>query len=848
MSNLINNNNMKNNNNLNEDFGITAAIASAVAIVGGSIIGVNYATKSHEDQKMIETDKGFFEPKMYIGDQFIIRYYNGDEDAYEAMNLQNLKEEKGWEIYRDDYGDYIKIESQDERQFSMYGGTVRLYLPKKEWFSQFKGKIKTISDAVPGKTEHNIYSLCFYLKNPSQALKVRTTKPDGSEYFGPPQNIFDATTKTYVDDPSRGWEVLNNYKTSGYFQMGPDKLHPTKDVMKESHKLNEADMQGGTWETDPNIPSTVGTKKTDDTIDEKIKQLEQKMNSLTSEPSHGLIEYEWESYGVKYGKSEFDTWYNSSNGTWIVIGTQIATAIATAPFAAAWALKATTSVGKLARYYTIAVGSELLVGAPEAIYLYNEGYTSQAALVAFCCFLPFLTESTFFGRLIKLPANYNDLVEEIIFKSKNKSLSPADVKKWLDGLDEPIKKQVIGAMDLCANHYTKAGTKTAQQEILKSIESSLKDMMKATRKTAGSELHLGWKAVTESPARYKKFLTGSMTLKMAEINAIKLGTSISSSPVLSTTLGISLPILLIGGVLLPICALAIGDDEEFLNDPQNILVSADKSIRSLETVSKKNGLLVKEKIDTLVKEIKFFIEKENLQKSYEKSNELFGILKDLSQINDEPDLIKTNKETFQQFTRDIIQLTLIDLKKKYFSELNKGNFDEAKKHYDNANNIDPEEAEQWRTYPYILKPSTYLEPKNGFIDHTGKKHTLTHEIFVEFIKWFCGYDINTKSGYVSNSYLSRKNISFTFSFYTDKRYKDLNTFTTSSLNIAILYGFISSELKQKELGYKTQLSGTLDIDSKYYIGNFAPLSKIFTDYYDDYLCEKQKICVTTTNN
>jgi hypothetical protein len=231
--------------------------------------------------------------------------------------------------------------------------------------------------------------LCFYLKEPKNAIKTKIIRPDRTEFFGPPQNYFNPDTGGYQDDPSRGWSVLETYRMSGYFSTKGDVLNDTTPVSQqnENYKLNEVDLSYEPQQSPEDIDRMLRDRE-EAAAAEYTRSLQEKMANLVNNPPSGLQEYHWSNYGEKYGRSEFDTWYDSSSGTWIVIGMQICAAIAFEPLALYFAeMRTAGSVAYSATKWGITIGGEFLIGAWESYYLYNRGMTGQAALVLFCCFL-----------------------------------------------------------------------------------------------------------------------------------------------------------------------------------------------------------------------------------------------------------------------------------------------------------------------------------------------------------------------------------------------------------------------------------------------------------------------------
>ena len=252
---------------LNEDFGITAAIFGLIALGGAIYVGGKYVSSSNYKQKMIPNDKGYFNPEMFVGEKFTITYFTGNEEPNELMDLYGLEKKTGWKSYKDEYGTYLKVVGSSSNEST----DMRVYLPKKEWFAELKGKIRMISDSEgDGSLKHNNYGLCFYLKNPKNAIKTKIVRSDGTTFFGPPQNIYDPVNKTYSDDPSRGWAILDTFKQSGYFSLSPDVI--SQDVVESYDKKFLNHNQNIEEQVGMGIPMGGYDKLSSKAMEDKIKR------------------------------------------------------------------------------------------------------------------------------------------------------------------------------------------------------------------------------------------------------------------------------------------------------------------------------------------------------------------------------------------------------------------------------------------------------------------------------------------------------------------------------------------------------------------------------------------------
>lgn len=831
----------ENRTQLNEWVWFIPAIAGAIAAIGGGTIYSQKQSLSGEKQKMITTDKGFFVPEMYIGENFSITYFQGNEEPYELMDLDNLERKTGWKSYSDDYGTYLKVVGS-----SLEGNTdLRVYLPKKEWFDQFKGSIRTITDnSGVGSTKSNRYSLCFYLKNPKNAIKSKIVRPDGSEFFGPPQNMYDPETKQYVDEPSRGWAVLETFKRSGYFSMEGNVNKDLVESVNNSDIISEVGLSGeggyddyyGSQEYVDNAERSMEQSR----YQKRINSLNEKLLGLVQNPPSGLQEYTWDNYSEDYGRSEFDRWYDSSSGTWIVIGTQICAAIALAPVAeaAAAAVPATLgTAGARIAYFSITIGGEAIFGIPEALYLHERGLTSQAALIVFCCLLPLFSESLMFGKIIGKPPGFDDQISKMVQEYRSGSFkSPADFKKWMKGLEPSFQKQLQQQITICADYYSKAGTKNIQKQIIDAMAKSL-DEIKSSGIKGDKDLLTKWDYfrvnynLVDNPS-VKKYIKGRQGLVELEKQAKQLGELTKGKHILGKSLGLNL--LAIGGVIFPICMFAFKDNEEFIKDPQGILNGSEYAIASLTLMSSKNSLALQTKIQNLTNEIKTLSEAGKVDEAFAKSKEFTQLLVDLNFINSTTDW--GTKKKYHSFIEDYKYKTLNDLQNEYYKGISEGNKEKVKTSLENARKIDTKHANQW--WYWALAGSPYKKMANGYIDESGKKYAITNEELISFFEWFCGFNMRSKTLTNSNSYQSSNNISYTASFTFENSQKVKKTSSWSFNNQNLLNQLkIYSSREDIPLDYENTMS-------EYYWGNIYFIQKAFTDYYDDYLVSKK---TNTTN-
>ena len=66
----------------------------------------------------------------------------------------------------------------------------------------------------------------------------------------------------------------------------------------------------------------------------------------------------------------------------------------------------------------IVLAGEAAVGLPEALYLYNRGYTQIAGLVCLCCFIPLITEFKLGRMILNLPPPNTEILFKLVQESK----------------------------------------------------------------------------------------------------------------------------------------------------------------------------------------------------------------------------------------------------------------------------------------------------------------------------------------------------------------------------------------------------------------------------------------------
>lgn len=816
---------------------IVPAIAGVLALIGAGTVGGAYATSSHYKQNMVPNDKGFFNPDMMVGEFFEIEEFTGNEQPWELMDLFGFEKSTGFKSYNDEYGTYLKIKGSSDSEST----DLRVYLPKKEWFDQFKGKIRTIRDSEGvGSEKRNTYGLCFYLQTPKNAIKTKLVRPDGSVYFGPPQNMYDAETKTYTDDPSRGWAVLDTYKQSGYFKMGGDVI--SQDIVDESNKNKKTIEEQDTAFT-RYLDKKDANPDNESTVFEKRKnELSTKLDNLMKNPPSGLQEYTWGNYSDKYSRTEFDRWYDSSNGTWIVIGTQICAAVATGGIAS-WATAAIES-STLATTVnlSIQVAGELIAGGWEAVYLYNRGLNSQAALVAFCCFLPVFTESAFFGKLIGKPPGFDDAIGELTREFKVGGMRcPADFKRWMKGLDPELRKVLQDRIEVIAPLYMQKGTSDVIQQIKKGFNDAIAELKRGSDlKIKGgadlaflSDINILFKNpdLLKNP-KIQKYIKG-----IGDLNVLKQqAESVITKSKGTFWKGLGLNLSSVGGIF-ALCAFALKDNEEFKKDPQGILNGAEKEILSFRQMSEKNAKVFENNITKLKTEIEN-ANKSDIDLAFAKTKELIQLLLDLNFLSNTNDW--KQKLAYHKFIEQFRKSTFNELQRSYYNNVSNGNIQKAKKDIEELKKLDKKKANDTEMAVIDGVPKSYLKVSNGYTDSNGSLITVTNQNFVSFIEWFCGYNVLNGTITNSNPYQKTNNITFYASFYLKNH---------EGVTVEYPLDFKSSEdfvNRIKSFFYWDKRYDFNNVNSNFYWGNVYFFRKVFTDYYDDYLISKGNVTTTST--
>jgi len=820
---------------------IIVIIALVGLVLGGGVIGYNYATKSNYRQKM-KKYPGYFDD-LYLGEYFDVEYFSPDENAISAMNLNYTKKLNNAIVRKDDFGYFILLNQN-----------IRIYLPKDEWFTQFYGVVKSFQDRESQSSELvNKFSIIFYLKYPTKSIGGPQLDKKGNYFIGPPTNN---------NDPSRGWDVLNLYKTSGYFSVEGNKLHrdlESSSNIKESKKIiNEIGLsdEGYYDPYDPRNPrsSNVMAQRA---LEMEKKNLNNQLESLSNNPPSGLFEYSHYVYGSDYAKSDFDVWYDSSNGTAIVIGTQICAGIyfewlGVLRFLSV-PVEASLSAANLAKFSVIIAG-EIIVGMPEVMYLYNRGYTSSAAIVAVCMLLPFITSTMVPVKILKLKP-LDEYIYRDLAKASKEFRTPLQFKQWVEKLPTVEKQIFMERFAVFVGYYKRNSTEILQKELIKSFSDFIKSM-KTLPSSNSIELMVKKYFVNRSMSKF-----GNIIKQLPKL-------SFNNYPILSN-LGFTITSI---GVLWVACILYIEDDEQKLKDRQNILDNGEKTLKFLSENNKnpyniiKNGInFNNQKIKELTK--KEVVTKSDLELALKYNYQNLVILENLNLFNSSKDLF--GKKDFFLSESDENKKQAYDLLQKFKAaymndilfnlqeEIKKGNDAKLDENLAMLNKMKPNSD---KAVNLLIENQYYDENKimypdsDGFklVTENGETITINKKDADKFLLWFFGInlsEIEIENKNFNNSYFKSKSIGgFTIGRFNYVIYdKDKNNYIydtrTYPLNIMSNLDF-SKLFLNKDQYYL--INCTTDWNSKRSIYKHLIIRYAIYNYYNIYLVESKKNILTTT--
>jgi hypothetical protein len=826
---------IENKENLNEAVWFLV-LAAAGLIVGGATISYQMLTKSNYRQKMKEHN-GFFD-KIKLGEFFDVEKFTGDEDARTAMNINYLtKVNNSATLKKDDFGYYLLL-SKD---------SVRIYLPKKEWFSQFQGSVKSFWDTQSESSEKiNKFSLVFYLKFPQKSIGGRQPDGEGGFVYGPIDN----------SDISRGWAVLSNYKTSGYFSVEGNKIYKgltsktnvsenfeenskNKIISESSEFFVNEDLErfGIKGATNPNV-----TPRNYEPTEEDLtaKELE-KYQNLTLNPPSGLYEYSWYQYGSDYNKSDLDVWYDSSYGTAIVIGTQLCGAIIFSELGGLAFLSFETETALVIRElakYSIIIGGEVIVGLPEVIYLYDRGMTEIAAIVAICMLLPLATESMLPVKLFNLKT-LDEYVWLDLAKQSKEWKSPLQFKRWVQGLDKVTREAFMDRFAVIVSYYSKNSTKTIAEELSKQLLKIVKQIKKGRSLEKGTPFRKQFKRLFKQ--EFQKILENVPPINLNRYPLLfNLGFSVGM-----------VGTLMIGSILF------IENDEKKLNDRQGILDGAEKTIKYLSNKNWAPSKMMNDKLTEMATEINKLTQDENispdnLKQALRLNYQVFLILENLNTFYNNGNYNGWSQKNFaklyQQQSNNAYKLLLEfqnisvnNLLQKLQQATEKNAKNQVIKDLDTL--IDPETINKIdKLYNEqeifgLVESSCPKIINSSFVDKFGKSWNYEKARVDRFVNWASKIQLSGQSitQNFEDSWLKKNNKKINYQCYkikinkeSNEPYYDKNELT----NRIISFGQETFDFLNKEFFSKYPHTNFSDPMGIY---NHALIRSLCYNFFDDYL-------------
>jgi len=305
--------------------------------------------------------------------------FNDSQDIMECWDCQIFTSESnaancmyipGKTIYKDpEYGYFFFGDEQE---------SVRIYLPKDEFFTQYQNKVKSItayktcSDACK-KQNGELFSLVYNLKDPRQAIFTTVMTPEGPKMTG------DNTI-------NRGWEL--NYsivKDTGYFSMGGQNTDPSNVTSLDPSKITELSLLN---------------------------------------------------YAEDYARSPFDQLFDSGLGTVIMIVGAVAVSVLSegtlAPAMIGWI---ESQAARTILTVAIQMTTEYALAIPEILYLQKRGKDTDAVFVAILAHVP-LFQAAWLNKAYKLDPDivYGQTTELLNKYRMGTYKTPADMKNHLKEL------------------------------------------------------------------------------------------------------------------------------------------------------------------------------------------------------------------------------------------------------------------------------------------------------------------------------------------------------------------------------------------------------------------------------
>lgn len=825
----------------------TFALACLIlGLIGAGTVAATYAASDKYRQKMIDGN-GYFDDKMKIGEFFTVSYFGNNETVETAMDLDYLISANKGQIKKgkDEIGTFLSYNDP--------GGAIRIYLPKDEWFrNEFNGTIKSFWDRESHYTENkNCFQLCFVLMDPTQAIASFQVDPKTRKL----------TYKLPNDSVTRGWEVLKVYKQTGYFSRQGNILQKKVSTLEqyERKSLNEVGLSGeGGYDDYYGSDEYVKAKSASfekSRQDNELAELQQKIQEAQQGGGSGLSEYLYSNYGEEYAKNEFDVWYDSFHGQAIAIGTQILIGIGSGGLATAVVESmAGTYALSVAVRGTIIIGSEIIVGVPEAVYLYNRGYTSIAAIIIICCFIPLVTEFKLGRMILRLPPSDERLIRSIINQAVDPETgrviwtTPKQFRTWLKSLSEAEQKILAEQLSAVAAYYEKNGTRELIQQTTKGLSESLVKLRNIPRFNSPVQMYESW----------VQFGIITLQLKNTIIQAEKTIPKIvfTNYPTIKTLgftiFGLMGP-LMIGSVLL------IGNNEELIKDPQNLLNGSEKAIQYF-----------RKEIPMAYKELQTFIQgnnneinllfknptKENLKKALDLSYENYVVLKNLhlfTQTGWSDKYFAESQRNYQERTAFKIlanlQISYLNsLINKYVEAENQGNKEAAETSFEEMKKVAKSDKVK----------SIKEKNKQGRLEGCNKCHDIStlsvsivcikeNKVFKytkadvdSFLNWIIGINVaDCTSGTTENFSSLNQNFSTSRNIYTLSPSKEyVTTLKTQT------FGPSNSNMLRQNLIYLCgEYKDKSSLNSEFY--KLSILRSLFTQFFDDWAKKEKNVCSTT---
>jgi len=799
------------------------AIAIITLVVGGGVFLYKQQTLSHYDQEMQQYD-GFF-TDLVLGEFFEIDFFSGSENAATAMDLTYLKNKNsGLEIFKDQNGYYLRFQTSDTA--TEY---VRLYLPKDEWFKQFNGVVKSFKDRESEGSElQNKFSLLFYLKYPSSSIRTKQVDENGKEFYGPLGGNVDA---------SRGWDVYNKYKVSGYFSLEGNKIRKKVEVTESFLPQNNTKFIGEEIITQYQLDAQ--RREIEYQSQQREKQnLLSKVNEAQIQTPGGLAEYTYQS--DEYGKSDFDVWYDSSQGTLIIIGVQIAVGILTSGVGNEIMLGCETYAWGTAVKAGIVIGGELVVGLPEALYLYNRGYTSIAGLVTLCCFIPLITEFKLGRMILNLQPGNTEILFRLVKESKTWR-TPREFLTFMKGLSEIEQKFIAEHLSALAVYYSKNGTKQIVEEASKKLVQEFESLAKKTSKV--SAIKTEKELIQRLQNTFRKVSKLQKGGRFAALETYKF----NQYPILSS-LGFTTGTIL---VMMLGCVVFIENDDNLLRDPNGLIGKLEKGVQYFAKEVPKAKELLQQMANLCTSSFNTAMTnptEENLKKAVEVNKSFYIVLNNLSifynsgQLNGWANADFTNEkrnDTNRQAYSLLLKLQCLlvnNIIQKNEDEKRQGLKEQTEDDFDDLTVVvaDKElsELEKKQLEGYKVNIGGTLYPKKGiYYTIDAEQVNFEKSDFDQFLFWLIG--VKDCSVVNTTPWFSNQKDGFSWSYYLYKSKDENGEMVFYPKTLTFQYG--PTQLKYVIGDYQNMCKkfDRSTLDSDFY--NCCFIRALYTNYFDNWI-------------